>query len=235
MSARSAVTRFELNSKIAAGNRAAFALDGVTVVSLSGPPGSGKTSIIEAMARHLRGRIHLAAIIGNPTANAEAQRLARLNIRTVAIQTDTLCAFDVRNVLADLYLPRTDMLLIESDWRIENPGELDLGQDRLVTVLTAADRDDAPVRYAPLICESDLVLLSKVDLLPRNGFNPEVFEQNLRLTNSGVELMKISCESNVGIDTLLQWVAARWSPDKRFRAYTPTPQSGGGFKTPSRF
>ena len=65
-------SRFELNNQIARANRAAFDAAGVSVISIVGPPGSGKTSLIEALICHLDRRVRTACIVGNLAAARQA-------------------------------------------------------------------------------------------------------------------------------------------------------------------
>jgi hydrogenase nickel incorporation protein HypB len=216
MSAAPLSSRFELNSQMAAANRAAFALDGVTVVSLVGSSGSGKTSIIEAAVQHLEGRMRLATVVGNPAASRDAERLARLGVCAVPVQTDNLAANDVHNVLADLNLARMDMVFIETAGI--SPLELDLGQDLRVAVFGASGGDDKAAEYANLIAESDLVVLSKIDLLPHVTFDMNVFRADVAKANPAAELITLSARSGAGVEALLDSLARHWAPDKQFGA-----------------
>jgi hydrogenase nickel incorporation protein HypB len=218
MSGASALaTRFELNSQVAAANRAAFALDGVTAINLAGPAGSGKTALVEAVAHRVSGHIRLAAVVGNLAAPRDAERLCRLGVRTIPMQTDNLAAIHVRSVLAELDLARTDLVFLESGGNTLSPVEFDLGQDARVAVFSVAGGDDKAAAYPHLVAESDLVLLTKADLLPHVTFDLSAFRADVAQLNSEIPVIVTSTRTGDGIDQWLDWLSRHWSPDKAYR------------------
>jgi hydrogenase nickel incorporation protein HypB len=214
-------TRFEQNAEIARANRAAFALDGVTAVSLVGPAGAGKTTVIEAIARKLRESMRIGAVIGNPASAREAERLLRQGVRAVPVQTDNLTATDVARSIAELGLARTDLVFIESAGNNLSPVEFDFGQDFRIGVFSVAGGDDKAAECAGLVAECDLVLLGKIDLMPFVDFDLDLFKNDLEKIRPGIGLVQFSSRSGAGVEAFVNWLGQRWSPDKQFRAIRP--------------
>jgi hydrogenase nickel incorporation protein HypB len=210
--------RFSRNMKIASANRGAFALDAVTAVSLIGPAGSGKTALVESMARRVAGQIRLAAIIGNLAAQRDAERLARSGVLAVAVQTDNLAADDVRAALPELNLSRTDMIFIEGGGNTLSPVEFDLGQDLRIAVFSVAGGDEKAAAYPRLVAESDMVLLTKSDLLPYVSFDMDLFRADIARLNPSAEVIATSARSSEGVNEFLGWIMRHWSPSKAQRA-----------------
>jgi hydrogenase nickel incorporation protein HypB len=208
---------FSTNAKIAAANRAAFALDGVTAVSLVGPAGCGKTVLIESLARRVAGQIRLSAIIGNLAAARDAERLACGGVYAVPVQTDNILAEHVRTALPELALNQTDLVLIEGNGNTISPVEFDLGQDLRVAVFSVAGGDDKAAAYPRLVAESDLVVLTKADLLPYVTFDMDRFGDDIAKLNSTVEVITTSARGTPGIEPLLEWLMRHWSPSKAHR------------------
>jgi Ni2+-binding GTPase involved in maturation of urease and hydrogenase len=63
--------------RAAAANRDLLARARVLAVALVGPPGAGKTALIEATARQLRGKARVAVVAMNPAAERDADRVSR--------------------------------------------------------------------------------------------------------------------------------------------------------------
>ena len=57
-----------------AAERERFTRCGTLVVNLVASPGAGKTSLLEATARHLAGRYRLAVLVGDLETDRDAQR-----------------------------------------------------------------------------------------------------------------------------------------------------------------
>jgi hydrogenase nickel incorporation protein HypB len=212
---------FASNFRIANSNRAAFALDGVTVVSLMGPAGAGKTSAIETIVRELKGSMRIGAVIGTPAAVRGAERLARQGVRSVAVRTESLTSLNVRNVLAELDLARKDLVFIDCLVNAISPAETDLGQDIRVAVFSVTDGDHQAAKYGRLVAESDLVLLTKVDLLPFVDFDIQRFTEDLQRINPSLPTLHFSVRNGTGVQGFVNWLAKRWAPDKQFGFYAP--------------
>jgi len=210
--------RFAANTRAAAENRGAFALDGVTAVSLIGAPGSGKTSLLEALARLVGAQIHMAAVIGNLAAARDAERLARSGVFAVPVHADNLSAEHVRSALPELNLCRTDVVFIEGPGNTLSPVEFDLGQDLRIAVFSVAGGDDKAAAYPRLVAESDLVLLTKGDLLPHVTFDADSFRADIAKLNPAAEMLTVSAQTGQGLDDLLRWLMRHWSPSKMQRA-----------------
>jgi hydrogenase nickel incorporation protein HypB len=58
-----------------------------------------------------------------------------------------------------------DLLFIENVGNLVCPASFDLGQHRNVTLLSVTEGDDKPAKYPVIFRASDLVVLSKADLL----------------------------------------------------------------------
>jgi len=212
----------EVNTQIAAANREQFQQHSVTVVSFVGPTGTGKTSVIEAIAKKLQDSTRIAVIIGNPTAVRNSERLTRLGLPTVAIETDNLTAYDVRQAMAELDLDRTDLILIECTRNTLSEDQLDLGQDLRLAVFSAAGGNDKAHEHAKLILQSDLVLLTKMDLLPLVEFDLEAFAHDLADIHPLLEMLHVSGRDGSGVNALVNWIALRATSGNPLSGYHPS-------------
>jgi len=207
--------RFDVNSQVARANRACFDAAGITVLSLVGPAGSGKTSLIEALLGRLDSKIRTGAIIAGLAAERQVERIARHRCRAIPLVDDDLAAVNVRDALGQLKLNELDLLLIESEGNARSPVEFDLGQHRRACVFSAAGGDDKATEYPFLIAGSDVVLLSKIDLLPLVRFDCNVFNQDVARVKPKMPIIQVSVQSNQGVAQWADWVTSQLPPRVR--------------------
>lgn len=188
-------------------NRMEFGKHSVLTVALVGPPGAGKTAILEATARQLRGKARVAVITVNPAADRDADRVSRYCDQVEAIKTAVPDARAMRPALQRLNLDRTDILFIESLGGII--GAPDFGQDATVTVLAVSGGDDKAAEYASLLTESRVLILSKAELQRHVTFDRGAFRADVRRINPLAELMEISAFENTGLSRWLAWLDCR--------------------------
>jgi len=118
-------------------------------VAMIGPPGAGKTALLEATARQLRGEKGVLIIVANPAADRDVERLSRYCDHVRPINTAVPTAEAVRAVLGSAPLDEIDIVFIESVGGIT--GAPELGQDLTVAVLAVTGGDDKYAEYANLV------------------------------------------------------------------------------------
>jgi hydrogenase nickel incorporation protein HypB len=188
----------------AAQNREALRTARVLAVALVGPPGAGKTALIEATARQLRGKAKVAVITVNPAAERDADRVSRYCDHVQAVNTANPDASVVRPALQRIELARTDIVFIESLGGIG--GAPDFGQDVTVTVLAVSGGDDKAAEYASLLSGSQALILSKSELRRHVMFDRGAFRADARRINPLAELIEVSAFENTGLNRWLAWL-----------------------------
>jgi hydrogenase nickel incorporation protein HypB len=156
------------NEKTAAHNREHFRAAGVTTINLMGGPGAGKTAVLEATARVLADR-RMAALAGDLATDNDAVRLRAAGITAAAITTGSACHLDaqmVHRAMHDVPWRAFDYLFIENVGNLVCPAIYDLGQAANVVALSVTEGEDKPLKYPVMFRAADLVLITKIDLLP---------------------------------------------------------------------
>lgn len=193
-----------MNRGAAALNRDTLKDAGVFAVSLFGGGGCGKTSLLQATLRRLKGEFRMGVIVGNIRADQDAERLAPLCDQVVAVETMDLDAELVREALQRVELDKLDILFIERAAG-SVPKRDDLGQTASVGLFSVCGGDEKLLRYAKRIEHADLVLLTKSDLLPFMSFDPNVFREAVRSLNPGAPVLQVSTRGTD--DGLPEWCA----------------------------
>jgi hydrogenase nickel incorporation protein HypB len=202
------------NDRRAAHNRAHFAEAGVLAVNLMGSPGSGKTALLEATAAAWKGQRRLAAVSGDLATDRDGARLNAAGIPALSITTGSACHLDadlVHRALHDLSWRDVDLLFIENVGNLVCPAVYDLGQDVNVVALAVTEGEDKPLKYPVMFRKADLVLLTKVDLLPHLDVDLAEIERALAATMPGGEMIAVSATSGEGIAEWIDWLKRRRS------------------------
>jgi hydrogenase nickel incorporation protein HypB len=201
-----------VNDRTAAHNREHFLEGGVFAVNLMGSPGAGKTAVLEATARSLAGRSRLGAIAGDLETERDADRLRAAGVPAAAITTGSACHLDAEMVHKALHgFPRRDLdyLFVENVGNLVCPAIYDLGQAVNVVALSVTEGEDKPLKYPVMFRKADLVLLTKVDLLPHLDFRVEAVQDALARVMPRPEVLRVSARSGDGIEGWVAWLEGR--------------------------
>ena len=199
----------EANDEVAAGVRAELERRGIFSIDLIGAPGSGKTALLEATLRALRGRRHPAVLVGDLATRRDGDRLARWCDKVVQISTGQGChleANQVRDALAEIDLDTVDLLFIENVGNLICPVGFDLGQASKVGLFSLTEGDDKAAKHPYLVEAADLILLNKIDLLPYLSFDRRTFEADVHLLNPRVPILDVSATTGEGLDAWIAWL-----------------------------
>jgi hydrogenase nickel incorporation protein HypB len=121
----------DANRKAAAENRHLFAIAETLVINLMSAPGAGKTSLLEATIRGMRGRYRLGVIEGDLQTDLDAERIRALGTPSYQITTGTVCHLDARMIaraLAEFPIQDFDLVFIENVGNLICPTSYDLGE-----------------------------------------------------------------------------------------------------------
>src|ERR1035441_7457300 len=66
-----------------------------------------------------------------------------------------------------------------------------------------------PLKYPSIFLKSDLLVLSKIDLLPYVPFDIEAAAENARKVHPGMEIVKVSCLTGNGLHEWMMWLEER--------------------------
>ena len=200
------------NEQIAQENRRLFDKKGVFVLNIMAAPGAGKTSLIERTIEPLRDRLRISVIEGDVASTIDADRIARLGIPAVQINTGGACHLDanmIRYALPRLPLDETDLLLIENVGNLICPTGFALGAHLKAMIASTPEGDDKPYKYPGMFSAVDVLVLNKVDLLPLLEFDLETFRRGVEALNPDVAFFPVSCKTGEGVQGWTEWLVER--------------------------
>lgn len=206
-------------------NREHLDARGVLAVNLMSSPGSGKTALLEATIERLGGRLRVAVIEGDLETENDARRIREKGVPAVQITTGTACHLDahlVHDALHNLELNGLDILFIENVGNLVCPASFDLGHHANVTLLSVTEGDDKPAKYPVMFRASDLMLVTKADLLPYlDDFEPARAKRCLRELANEAPVIELSSRNGNGIDAWIDWLEIRLHQQRASLAEKP--------------
>jgi hydrogenase nickel incorporation protein HypB len=203
------------NQRIAASLRSRFEERQILCLNLISSPGSGKTTLLEQTLggfRHKELEEKVAVLTGDLQTENDAKRLARYGFPVQQITTGGVCHLDGRMIeraLERWSLDRIDLLFIENVGNLVCPSSYDLGEEAKIVLLSVTEGEDKPLKYPSIFAKSELLVLTKTDLLPYVPFDMEQARANARLVHPGMEVLEISCTTGEGMDSWRNWLARR--------------------------
>ena len=199
------------NDRQAAHNRDHFRRHGLRTVNLLSAPGSGKTALLEQLARHWP-RPPIGVIVGDLATDNDAQRLQLAGARAVQIRTGDLCHLDaalVDQAFGQLDCSGMDLLVIENVGNLVCPAAFDLGEQRRIALLSVTEGEDKPLKYPALFKSADAVVINKGDLAKAVGFDRRTAIANLSAIAPQAALFELSAHTGKGLDVLIRWLDAK--------------------------
>ncbi len=200
------------NDRIAADLRERFRENGILCLNFVSSPGAGKTLLLERTLEMLPKGERVGVLTGDVQTDNDAQRLMKAGFPVKQITTGGACHLDARMVeraLADWNLKDLDLLLIENVGNLVCPASYDLGEAAKVVVLSVAEGDDKPLKYPAMFFRADLLILSKIDLLPYVPFSLEAARANALRIHPEMEILEVSSTTGAGLDAWQGWLAKR--------------------------
>jgi hydrogenase nickel incorporation protein HypB len=199
------------NDRVARHNREHFGAHGVLAINLMGSPGSGKTALLEATAR-ARSGLRIAAVSGDLATDRDARRLEAAGIPARSITTGSACHLDAEMIHRALHhqpLQGLDVFVVENVGNLVCPAIYDLGQHANVVALSVTEGEDKPLKYPVMFRKADLVVLTKIDLMPHLEISRAALEDALARTMPEPEVIAVSARTGEGIERWVAWLAAR--------------------------
>jgi hydrogenase nickel incorporation protein HypB len=179
------------------------------LINITSSAGSGKTTLMQKTAEKLKDKITMAVMVGDLETERDAERIRKTGIQALQIVTGGICHLEaqmVHQVLPEYNLEKIDLLFIENVGNLVCPASFDLGEDYRVTLMATTEGDDKPKKYPRMFLTSDMMLISKCDLLPYLPFSVDAVIKDALEVNHELEVMEISALKDEGIDAWCDWL-----------------------------
>ena len=192
----------------AADFRAEMTRRGTLVVRLLSSPGAGKTTLLEQTAQRLGNDYSMAVLVGDVETDRDAARLAAY-LPAFQITTGGACHLElplVQKALTRLGGRDLDFLFVEDVGNLICPASHDLGEHVRMIVLSTTEGDDKPGKYPKAFRTSQVLVISKLDLLPYVPFSVELAEDDARRVQPDLFIFPLSAMNGDGMDNWCQYL-----------------------------
>jgi hydrogenase nickel incorporation protein HypB len=203
------------NTHLAQHNRDHFDEAGVFVVNVMSAPGAGKTTLLEQALPLLARRHRVAVIEGDMATELDADRLRERGVEVLAITTGRACHLDATMIARALHqgetkldLPSLDVVVVENVGNLVCPAEFEIGEHRKVALCSVTEGVDKPLKYPIMFRAADLLVITKLDLLPHVDVSLERLVTNAKEVNPNLQVITVCAKTGEGVLNFVRWIAA---------------------------
>jgi len=197
------------NEEKAKANRELIDKHHILMINIMSSPGAGKTSLILQTINRFKAKTRIGVIEGDIASTIDADKVSKLAIPVVQINTAGACHLDanmIKGGLDNLALEQIDLLIIENVGNLVCPAEFATGAHKKVMLLSVPEGDDKPHKYPLMFTESDVVLINKIDVLPYFDFNVSAFSKAVSGLNPSARIFPISAKTGEGLEAWFSWL-----------------------------
>lgn len=192
--------------------RKRLATRGIEAIGLLGGPGAGKTTLLEATFERLGEAVRREAVVeGDCASDLDARRIAACGARVTQVATGSLCHLDahlVGHALEKLELDDVRRLWIENVGNLVCPAPFPCGESRRAMLVSTPEGDDKPLKYPAAVVAVDLLVVTKVDLLPHVRFDVDRCVAAAQSLRPDLPVLLVSALSGEGMEAWMNWVKA---------------------------
>ena len=181
------------NQRFADENRSYWSELGILSLNLVSSPGAGKTSLLVKTLEALRAEVPLWVIEGDQETSNDANRIRQTGVPAIQINTGRGCHLDahaVGHAAADLALRQHGILFIENVGNLVCPAGFDLGETKRVVILSVTEGTDKPIKYPDAFAAADIMVLSKLDLMPHVDFDASTAIELAKRVNPAIRVVR---------------------------------------------
>ena len=188
-------------------------------VGIGGPVGSGKTALVNALCKQMRGKYQIAVVTNDIYTKEDAQFLIRnealeegriIGVETggcphTAIREDASINLSAIDKLCRSF-PNLDMVMVESggdNLAATFSPEL---SDLTIYVIDVAAGDKIPRKGGPGITKSDLLVINKIDLAPHVGASLNIMERDAKKMRGEKPFILTNLKNGIGTDQVERFI-----------------------------
>jgi hydrogenase nickel incorporation protein HypB len=197
------------NNLIAAQNRGWFKGRNIIALNLMSSPGAGKTTLLTRTINDLKHQLPINVIEGDQETTNDAKKIQETGCQVVQINTGTGCHLDAAMVergLQQLNPPLNSVVMIENVGNLVCPALFDLGELFKVVILSVTEGEDKPIKYPHMFRASQVMILTKIDLLPHVQFDVQRCIEYAQQVNPHIQVFQVSALTGSGLENWYEWL-----------------------------
>lgn len=197
------------NQRYAEQNAAYFMDKHILALNIMSSPGSGKTTLLGQTINQLSKTTPTAIIVGDQQTDADAKQLQQCGAKALQINTGQVCHLDAHNLghaIQTMELADNTLLFIENIGNLVCPALFSLGENRRIVILSVTEGENKPLKYPDMFRIADLVLISKIDLLPYVDFDIDQCETYIKQIQPNADILRVSSKTGEGMASWIDWL-----------------------------
>ena len=109
--------------------------------------------------------------------------------------------------LQELNPPLNSVVMIENVGNLVCPALFDLGEAAKVVILSVTEGEDKPIKYPHIFRNSEVMILTKIDLLPYLQFDVQRCIEYAKQVNPKIQIFQVSATTGEGLEGLYSWLS----------------------------
>ncbi|MEH2080600.1 MAG: hydrogenase nickel incorporation protein HypB [Nostoc sp.] len=197
------------NNLIAAQNRGWFKGRNILALNLMSSPGAGKTTLLTRTINDLKHQLSISVIEGDQETANDAKKIKETGSKVIQINTGTGCHLDASMIdkgLQQLNPPLNSVVMIENVGNLVCPALFDLGENAKVVILSVTEGEDKPIKYPHIFRVSNIMILTKIDLLPYVDFDVQKCIAYAKQINPQIQIFQLSVTTSSGLEKWYAWL-----------------------------
>ena len=197
------------NNLLAAQNRGWFKGRNILALNLMSSPGAGKTTLLTRTINDLKDKLIISVIEGDQETTNDAEKIKATGCKVVQINTGTGCHLDASMIergLQELNPPLNSVVMIENVGNLVCPALFDLGEAAKVVILSVTEGEDKPIKYPYMFRSSEVMILTKIDLLPYLNFDVQRCLEYAKQVNPKIQVFQVSATTEEGLEIWYNWL-----------------------------
>jgi urease accessory protein len=188
-------------------------------IGIGGPVGSGKTALVDALCKAMRGRYQLGVITNDIFTREDMEFLVRsealaadriIGVQTggcphTAIREDASMNFEALDEMSARH-PDLEIVFLESggdNLAASFSPEL---VDASIYVIDVSGGDKIPRKGGPGVTRSDLLVINKIDLAPHVGADLGVMARDAEVMRGARPFVFTNLKTGDGLDSVIAWI-----------------------------
>jgi len=194
-------------------------VDQVLRIGVGGPVGSGKTALVDAVCKRMRGSYEIAVVTNDIYTKEDQEFLIRSRAlpaeRIVGVETGGCPHTAIREdasinlvAVADLIgrFPQADFVMIESGGDNLSATFSPELADLTIYVIDVAAGDKIPRKGGPGITRSDLLVINKIDLAEHVNASLEVMDRDARKMRGARPFVFSNLKTGEGLNEICDFI-----------------------------
>lgn len=197
---------FEENDQCASEIRANLNKCHTSMINLMGSPGCGKTTFLLRTIKELKDKWKIAVIEGDLDSLVDSKKIIAADATAVQINTGGACHLEatvVQRALNSFPVEDYDLTFVENIGNLVCPAEFDIGESLKVMILSVPEGDDKILKYPLMFSVADVLIVTKTDYLPDEGFSLEALKSRAAVLNPSMKIIELSARTGDGFN---KWV-----------------------------